>query len=70
MARFAHSSTRSSARRRISWIADVLAEWRSAERRLVELSPESEESRRVAADVELLRDQYQQLFHRTLGGSA
>ena len=55
---------------RVYKIADVLAEWRSAERRLVELHPESDESRMVAADVELLRDQYQQLFHRTMGGSA
>jgi PAS domain-containing protein len=52
---------------RIYKIADVLAEWRTAERRLVEVDPDSEEGRQLAADVELLRQQYQQLFHRKIG---
>ena len=43
-------------------IADVLAEWRAAERRLVELKPASEEGRRVQADIEGLRAQYQEMF--------
>ena len=55
---------------RIYKIADVLAEWRNAERRLVQVDPDSDEGRLVASDVELLRQQYQQLFHRTMGGSA
>jgi hypothetical protein len=45
-------------------IADVLAEWRGAERRLVEVDPESEEGRAIAAEVELLRGQYQVLANR------
>ena len=52
---------------RVYRIADVLAEWRVAERRLVDVDPDSDESRHLAADGALLRDQYQQLFHRTLG---
>jgi PAS domain-containing protein len=55
---------------RIYKIADVLAEWRTAERKLVDVDPESDEGRRLGADVELLRQQYQQLFHRTIGGHA
>jgi PAS domain-containing protein len=51
---------------RIYRIADVLAEWRSAERRLVQLDSASEEGRRVAAEVELLRQQYQVLFERSV----
>ena len=46
-------------------IADVLAEWRAAERRLVELEPDSEEAERVTADIELLREQYQRMFGRS-----
>ena len=55
---------------RVYKIADVLAEWRTAERRLVEVAPETDEGRQLAADVELLRHQYQQLFHRTMGARA
>jgi hypothetical protein len=47
---------------RVYGIADVLAEWRSAERRLVELEPESEEAREVQAEIELLRRQHHALF--------
>ncbi len=46
-------------------IADVLAEWRAAERRLVALEPGSEEAQAVTADIELLREQYQRLFRRS-----
>lgn len=49
-------------------IGDVLAEWRTAERRLAELDPLSEEGRTVQADVDLLRAQYRQLFHRANAG--
>jgi len=52
---------------RLYRIADVLAEWRSAERLLVEVEPGSEEGVRLAAEIELLRDQYQQLFHHSFG---
>lgn len=45
-------------------ISDVLAEWRAAERRLVALEPGSEEEERVRSDIELLREQYQQMFRR------
>jgi hypothetical protein len=47
-------------------IADVLAEWRSAERRLADLDPDSEEAHEVAADVERLRDQHHTLFRVAL----
>jgi len=50
---------------RVYRIAQVLAEWRSAERRLVELDPESEEARRLDADIELLRQQHHFLFDRS-----
>lgn len=50
-------------------IADVLAEWRVAERRLVEIDPSTDEGRRIAADVEQLREQYQFLFRRTSGAT-
>jgi PAS domain-containing protein len=49
---------------RIYKIADVLAEWRSAERRLVEVDQGTPEGRQIAADVDLLRSQYQLLFSR------
>jgi PAS domain-containing protein len=52
---------------RIYKIADVLAEWRTAERRLVDVDPDSDQGRQLAADVELLRQQYQQLFHQKIG---
>ena len=45
-------------------ISDVLSEWRSAERRLAEVDPESDAGRTLAAEVETLRDQYQQMFRR------
>lgn len=49
---------------RVYRIAEVLAEWRSAERRLVDLDPESDEAREVGADIELLRRQHHALFRR------
>jgi PAS domain-containing protein len=48
-------------------IADVLAEWRMAERRLVEIDPGTDEGRRIAAEVDQLREQYQVLFQRSSG---
>ena len=45
----------------------MLGEWRAAERRLAELSPESEDGRRVTAEIELLRHQYHELFKRSAG---
>jgi hypothetical protein len=51
---------------RVYRIADVLAEWRSAERRLADLDPDSEEAHEVAADVERLRDQHHTLFRVAL----
>jgi PAS domain-containing protein len=52
---------------RVYRIADVLGEWRAAERRLAELSPDSEEGRRVTAEIDLLRQQYHDLFRRSAG---
>jgi PAS domain-containing protein len=52
---------------RIYTISDVLAEWRQAERRLVELAPDSDEAIRVSEQIELFRAQYQQMFHRSAG---
>jgi PAS domain-containing protein len=52
---------------RIYKIADVLAEWRMAERRLVGLDAATDEGRRVAAEVEQLKEQYQFLFQRAIG---
>jgi PAS domain-containing protein len=51
-------------------IADVLAEWRGAERRLVELDPASDEARRVNAEIELLRVAHERLFRRAHDGQA
>jgi hypothetical protein len=51
---------------RVFGIADILAEWRSAERRMVDLDPDSEQGREVAADIELLRQQHRALFRVTL----
>lgn len=51
---------------RIYKIADVLAEWRVAERRLIEVDPETDEGQRVSAAVDLLREQYQMLFKRSM----
>jgi PAS domain-containing protein len=50
-------------------ITDVLAEWRSAERRLVTVDPDSDEGRQLQAEVELLRDQYHAMFDRTAGST-
>ena len=47
---------------RVYRIADILTDWRSAERRLVDLDPDSEEGREVAAEIELLRRQHHALF--------
>jgi hypothetical protein len=49
---------------RVFGIADVLSEWRRAERRLVELDPASDEARRLTEDIALLRDQHHTLFER------
>ena len=55
---------------RIYTISDVLAEWRQAERRLVDLAPDSDEAVRVTDQIELFRAQYQQMFHRSAGRDA
>ncbi len=47
---------------RIYTISDVLAEWRQAERRLVEVEPGGEEAARVNELIELFRAQYQRMF--------
>jgi PAS domain-containing protein len=47
---------------RVYAISDVLAEWQSAELRLVEVSPTSDEGRRLAGEVAFLRGQYQRMF--------
>ena len=52
---------------RVYTISDVLAEWRQAERRLVEVPPDSDEAARVNEQIELFRRQYQRMFHRTAG---
>src|SRR4051812_38178132 len=52
---------------RIFTISDVLSEWRQAERRLVEVEPDSAEAARVAEQIELFKAQYQRMFHRTAG---
>jgi PAS domain-containing protein len=49
---------------RVYRIADVLEEWRSAERQLAALDPASEEARDVSAQVDLLREQHHRLFDR------
>jgi hypothetical protein len=49
---------------RIYRIGHVLAEWRSAERRLVALPPDSSEARELRAEIELLREQHHLLFQR------
>jgi PAS domain-containing protein len=51
---------------RVYRIAEVLSEWRQAERQLVELDPESEEARLITEDIELLREQHQVLFDEIL----
>jgi PAS domain-containing protein len=52
---------------RILTIADVLAEWRSAERRLVALDPDSEEAQRIADEIDALRETHRRLFRRASG---
>lgn len=52
---------------RIYTISDVLAEWRAAERRLVEVEPDSDEARGVTEQIDLFKAQYQRLFHRSAG---
>jgi PAS domain-containing protein len=52
---------------RVYRITDVLAEWRSAERRLVDVDPTSAEGQQVMADVDLLREQYHELFRSRIG---
>jgi PAS domain-containing protein len=49
---------------RVYSIAHVLAEWRSAERRLVDLDPSSAEAIQLSADIDLLREQHSMLFDR------
>ena len=49
-------------------IGDVLSEWRAAERRLADLDPGSDEGRTVQRDVEVLQEQYRQLFRRASEG--
>ena len=53
---------------RVVTIADVLAEWRSAERRLVALDPESHEAKTVAEEIEGLREAHRRLFRKASGG--
>ena len=52
---------------RVYTISDVLAEWRQAERKLVDVEPGSEEAARVSEQIELFKDQYQRMFHQTAG---
>ncbi len=46
---------------RVFRIGDVLSEWRAAERQLREVDPNSREGRDLQREVDLLREQYQQL---------
>jgi PAS domain-containing protein len=48
-------------------IADVLAEWRGAERRLVTLDGGSEEAQRLTGEIEVLRMTHERLFKRARG---
>ena len=50
---------------RVYTVADVLAEWRSAERRLVELDEAGDEAAAIRTQIELLRDQYQRMFSQS-----
>jgi PAS domain-containing protein len=52
---------------RVYTISDVLAEWRQAERRLVDLDPASEEAIAVREQIDLFRAQYQRMFDRSAG---
>jgi PAS domain-containing protein len=47
---------------RVFTLGDVLAEWRSAERRLASVPADSDEARAIAAHVEELRRRYQETF--------
>lgn len=49
-------------RARVFRIADVLAEWRSAERELVALDPDSDDAREVREAIDLLRAQHRAMF--------
>jgi hypothetical protein len=53
---------------RVVTIAEVLAEWRSAERRLVALDPETPEAKQVAEEIEGLREAHRRLFSKASGG--
>ena len=48
-------------------IADVLAEWRGAERRLVALDGDSEEAQRLSGEIDVLRMTHERLFNRARG---
>ena len=48
-------------------IADVLAEWRGAERRLVALDGGSDEAQRLSGEIEVLRMTHERLFNRARG---
>jgi hypothetical protein len=52
---------------RVVTIAEVLAEWRSAERRLVALDPDGDEARRVGEEIEGLREAHRRLFRKVSG---
>jgi PAS domain-containing protein len=53
---------------RVVTIADVLAEWRSAERKLVALDAASDEARRVTEEIAGLREAHRRLFRKASGG--
>jgi PAS domain S-box-containing protein len=42
----------------------VLAEWRAAERRMIEIPPDSDEWHRAQAEIDTFRKRYQELFKR------
>jgi PAS domain-containing protein len=52
---------------RVFTIADVLAEWRTAERRLVELDEASDDAARVRAQIDIFRQQYRRMFDQSSG---
>ena len=54
---------------RVVTIAEVLAEWRSAERRLVALDPDSPEARQVIEEIEGLREAHRRLFRKASEGA-
>ena len=49
---------------RILTIAEVLNEWRGAERRLVALDPDSDEAKRVTDEIDALRETHRRLFRK------